>query len=122
MKPFSLKEYLKNPSRKIITRGGSAVKIHCTNYQGEKPIIAEMEGLGHSFSYNKEGRYFSDGESLRDLFFAPKKKEGWVNIIKSRKGVPYVKDTIIFSSRERAETQGKADRNYVSTVKIEWEE
>ena len=44
MKPFSLEEYLANPSKKVITRGGSAVKIHCTNYQGEKPIIAEIEG------------------------------------------------------------------------------
>ena len=81
MKPFSLEEYLANPSREVITRGGSPVKIHCTNYHDEKPIIAEIEGSGQSISYNKDGSYFSDGESVRDLFFASKKHEDWLSIV-----------------------------------------
>ena len=32
MRQFSLEEYLKNPSRKVITRDGQSVKIHCTNF------------------------------------------------------------------------------------------
>ena len=43
MKPFSLEEYLKNPSRKVVTRDGRNVTIHCTNYDASQPIIAEIE-------------------------------------------------------------------------------
>lgn len=101
MKPFSLEEYLANPSRKVITRGGSAVKIHCTNYHDEKPIIAEIEGSGQSISYNKDGSYLSDGESVRDLFFASKKHEDWLNIFSS--GVTFHIDNHLYTSKERAE-------------------
>ena len=31
MKQFSLEEYLKNPKRKVITRGGRPVRIICTD-------------------------------------------------------------------------------------------
>ena len=33
MKQFNLNEYLKDPSKKVITRDGRAVKIHCTNFK-----------------------------------------------------------------------------------------
>ena len=33
MKEFNLKEYLENPERKVVTRDGKSVKIHCTNYR-----------------------------------------------------------------------------------------
>lgn len=126
MKRFSLDEYLKNPSRKVITRDGRKVtRILCTNAKGKYPIIALIwiHGEERVYSFTKNGCWSKPGEeSVNDLYFATEKKEGWVNIIKSSKGVPYVKDTIIFSSRERSETQGKADSNYVATVKIELEE
>ena len=120
MKPFSLEEYLANPSREVITRGGSPVKIHCTNYQGEKPIVAEIEGSGQSLSYNKDGSYFSDGESVRDLFFASKKHEDWLNIFSS--GVAFHIDDHLYASKERAEKEGKGREGYVATGKFEWEE
>ena len=55
MKQFSLEEYIKNPNRKVITRDGRNVTIHCTNYQGTFPVIAEVESVGKSFSYNEDG-------------------------------------------------------------------
>ena len=120
MKPFSLEEYLANPSRKVITRGGSAVKIHCTNYHDEKPIIAEIEGSGQSISYNKDGSYFSDGESVRDLFFAPEKRGGWVNVHKSKNNRRWLGG--IWNSKQAAEDDGKYDDDLITTIKIEWEE
>lgn len=33
MRPFNLKEYLANPSRKVITRGGKPVRIICTDFK-----------------------------------------------------------------------------------------
>ena len=126
MKPFNLEEYLANPSRKVITRDGRKARIICTDAKNDYPIVALIETYDGKETlpcgYKKDGTYLPGEKLSCDLFFVPEKKEGWVNIIKSSKGVPYVKDTIIFSSRERAETQGKDDSNYVSTVKIEWEE
>ena len=125
MKQFNLDKYLKNPSKKVVTRDGYPAKIICTNFHlSGYPIVAEINDKNYrnkqSWSFDKNGQFDSCKNNGKDLFFATEKKEGWVNIIKSSKGVPYVKDTIIFSSRERAETQGKDDSNYVSTVKIEW--
>lgn len=40
MKHFSLKEYLKNPARKVITREGNSVEIIYTNAEGRYPIVA----------------------------------------------------------------------------------
>ena len=78
MKPFNLEEYLKNPSRKVVTRDGRSVKIHCAKYLGNHPVIAEVENSLYSTSFNAEGRYVDIDESPRDLFFAPEKHEGWV--------------------------------------------
>ena len=49
MKAFNLKEYLKNPSRKVVTRDGRNVTIHCTNLDGIFPVVAEIEGWGSHF-------------------------------------------------------------------------
>ena len=78
MKQFSLEEYLKNPSRKVITRDGRNVKIHCTNSIGSHPVMAEIEGERYSYSYNKNGECFCK-PSTSDLFFATEKHEGWAN-------------------------------------------
>ena len=79
MKQFNLEEYLKNPTRKVITRGGSPVKIHCTNYTKDQLIIAEIEGTNLSESFNKDGKWLNLSDSKKDLFFAPEKHEGkWI--------------------------------------------
>lgn len=88
MKEFSLEEYLKNPNRKIVTRDGRDVRIICTDRRGgDHPILAlctmsnESENL---YSYLPNGRMYlsADAESCMDLFFAPEKHGGWVNLYK----------------------------------------
>ena len=120
MKPFNLEEYLENPSRKVVTRDGRPVKIHCTNfYLFNQDIIAEIEGENSSFSFNKCGQlYGSLEECPQDLFFESERKEGWINIFKE--GDFY--HTFIYNSKEDAEKQGETFYNYVTTIKIEWEE
>ena len=127
MKPFSLEEYLKNPSKKVITRDGRSVKIYCTNYTRAYHIIAQVEGNEYSSSFFKDGRVFNCEESPLDLFFAPEKHEGWVNIYKA--AVPretlgcmvtrYVGSSI-WPTEEAAKTAADADD--IVTIKIEWEE
>lgn len=122
MKPFSLEEYLKNPNQKVVTRDGKNVTIHCTNYDSNSPIIAQIEGAHSSNSFTKEGKFCQISDSKNDLFFAMEKREGWINIFKYNFGEPFIGDMHIFRSKEEAEESAKNDRTYVKSIKIEWEE
>ena len=119
MKQFSLEEYLKNPSRKVVTRSGKPVIIHCTNYESDGPIIAEVKGYNKSRSYQRNGRYYLYDDSNFDLFFAPEKHEGWINVYKWGDDYRYTGE--VFSSEERALMSVKGC-DCVATIKIEWEE
>ena len=121
MKAFSLEEYLKNPNRKVITRDGRNVTIHCTNFRGIFPIIAEIESVGKSFSYNEDGKTSYVESSIYDLFFATKKYEGWVNIFKNDDGENYATYSI-YKSKEEAEEDGKQYSGYITSIEIKWEE
>ena len=126
MKAFSLEEYLKNPSRRVVTRDGREVRIRCTDRRGGKgqPIVAlvgtpdmDEEYVG---TYREDGRWSTSGcASDLDLFFAPEKKEGWANIYLYEG--EYSLDDVIYSSRIDAEESGKKIEDYVATIKIEWE-
>ena len=127
MKEFSLEEYLKNPNRKIVTRDGRDVRIICTDRRGgDHPILAlctmsnESENL---YSYLPNGRMYlnADADSCMDLFFAPEKHEGWVNLYNFPEGNYLGR---VYSSKEVAEAMSKKCglHPYIATIKIEWEE
>ena len=119
MRQFNLEEYLANPNRKVVTRDGRAAKIHCTNYVGAQHIIAQVEGNDYSTSFHEDGRYAYDrDESHLDLFFAPERKEGWVNIYKNEYGAYVLGEIFIGKEHEEATT----GLTYIATAKIEWEE
>ena len=122
MKQFNLDEYLANPSRRVVTRDRRNVKIHCTNYIGTQPIIAAVEDSEYSTAFCKDGRFIIGEESPRDLFFAPEKKEGWINIFKTSNDIAVLGQSSIFESKEDAEKDVKDCKYYVATIKIEWEE
>ena len=127
MKQFNLEEYLKNPSRKVVTRDGRSVKIHCTNYTRAHHIIAQIEGNDFSASYHKDGIFINGEESNCDLFFAPEKHEGWVNIYKAgvhRETLVCMVNRYVGSSIWPTEVAAEtaADPDPVATIKIEWEE
>ena len=122
MKQFNLEEYLENPDRRIITKDGRSVRIICTDAKGNFPIIALVKTYNGSetvLRLKENGHFYNDTENSRDLFFAPIKKEGWVNMYKTRSGATQIGQ--IYSSKEEAE-MGRKDANYISTAKIEWEE
>ena len=119
MKPFNLEEYLKNPSKKIVTRDGRNVTIHCANCVGSRPVVAEIEGDNYSLDFDKYGRYYF-GTSAVDLFFVPEKHEGWINIYADINDNSHPGNHI-FKSKEEAEEEGKKGSGYVTTIKIEWE-
>lgn len=124
MKQFSLEEYLKNPSMKVVTREGNPVKILCTNYNSTYyPIIAEIYynncGTTKSNGFTKNGEKISNIETTDDLFFKTEKHEGWINIYKQDGGF---EGMCIYSSKEDALKVGKLIDHYVTTTKIEWED
>ena len=123
MKEFNLTEYLKNPSQKVVTRDGRAVRIICTDFKSQKPIIAlikEDEDEENAFNFKENGRWHlpENEESLKDLFFAPIKREGWVNIY-SEQEYRHPGENIFKTKEEAIKYK---DINYIATIKIEWEE
>ena len=122
MKQFDLKEYLANPNKKVVTRDGRNVTIYCTNYYCQHPIIAQIEGEERSHAFRETGQYNYYGESIGDLFFAPEKHEGWINIFKSSNDIAFLGQSRIFESKEDAQKDGKDCESYVATVKVEWED
>lgn len=122
MKQFNLDEYLKDTSKKVVTREGIPVKIHCTNFASDNPVIATIGDDEYSYSFSRDGKFIKDiDESDYDLFFAPERHEGWTNIFTDDFDVNYVGPKI-FATKEGAEKQGREWNCYVTTIKIEWEE
>lgn len=122
MRPFNSDEYIKNPSKQVVTRDGRNVKIRCTDYIGFGPIIAKVEGNSYSQMFYSDGRACRCEESTYDLFFAPEKHEGWINIFKSSNDLAFLGQSRIFASKEDAKKDGKDCECYVATIKVEWEE
>ena len=123
MKQFNLDEYLANPSRKVVTREGRNVRVVCTDKKGnDYPVVAliEWEKTEEACDYTKDG-CLNDGRITEyDLFFAPEKHEGWANVYLC--DGEYSLDDVIYSSRIDAEESGKKFEDYLTTIKIEWEE
>ena len=125
MKPFSLDEYLKNPNRKVVTRNGRSARIICTDAKGNYPIVALIEEGGYdtALSYTKDGKLYVGETNDYDLFFAPEKHEGWLNIYRSDECGFYMRGKSPYKSKEKADKVAKANpKTFFTTVKIEWEE
>ena len=124
MKPFNLDEYLKNPSRKVVTRDGLNARIICTDRKDLKfPIVALIETKsGGEFLqyYTKDGTYFVDDLCDADLFFLPEKHEGWINLHKNEQGRVF--PSYIYQTKEDAEKYGIGNDSSITTAKIEWED
>lgn len=122
MKPFNLEEYLKNSSRKVVTRDGLNARIICTDRKDLKfPIVALIETKsGGEFLqyYTKNGTAYVDNLCDADLFFLPEKHEGWANIYKQ--DTKYRVIGYVYKTKEEAERN--KDIDYITTIKIEWEE
>ena len=125
MKQFNFEEYLKNPSKKIVTREGKAVRIICTDR--EDPIYTivalvkdnnrELEIL---VTYTKDGIPAEYNEAYYTLFFAPEKKSAWINLYKMNSIIS--PGPRVYNTKEEAESAAGDKSYYISTIKIEWEE
>lgn len=121
MKQFNLKEYLANPSRKVVTREGCPVRILCTDKKSYNEQIVGLimgdNGMEYIFTWTQQGKQYINMDTPNDLFFAPEKHTGWVSICRRFRNNGYFTDGI-FDSEEKAKERGGC----IATVKIEWEE
>lgn len=127
MKQFNLEEYLANPSRKVVTRDGNPARIICTDAKSEKyqvvALVTKKDEIESLATFDTSGKYWSGCNNHLDLFFAPEKKEGWINIFKGDSNDKrFLGHTRIFKTKENAEEAGEGVSGYITTIKIEWEE
>lgn len=125
MKQFDLKEYLKDPNKKVVTRDGRNVRIICTDQKGTAYSVIALctmsNGSENCCFYFPNGKMHMGEDSYMDLFFAPEKHEGWVNLYKNLGG--FIKPSPrIYQTKEEAEKRGSTHDCYVATAKIEWED
>lgn len=125
MKPFSLEEYLKNPDRKVITKGQEFVRIICTDMADKNyPIVAlvRCKNGGERLSiYTANGRENINYNSYDDLFFAPEKHGVWIVIYRYPCGAIGTADFITYPEVE----QFKNNQPNIKILKeeyLEWEE
>ena len=122
MEQFSLEKYLANPSRKVVTRDGRKVRIICTDMKSTTyPVVALIEngnGYEQLTTFSKNGEYAVNESSRSDLFFAPEKHEGWVNVYEEGTN-RYLDGCICVTKEEAKRIRGYG---YITTIKIEWEE
>ena len=127
MKPFNLSEYLENPSREIVTRDGSPVRIVCHNANiiddgNTYPIVALVKKEDNTdvpSSFTNNGVYLVGEEDDFDLFFKPVQKEGWANVYRNSNNEIIVGS--VFETKEEALNK-KSTIRYVDTILIKWEE
>lgn len=125
MKQFNLQEYLANPNRQVVTRDGSKARIVCTDRAGlnTKPIVALItlpNGDEVIKTFWDNGIETAGSEDKNDLFFAPTKHEGWMNLYK--KGFSLVIGDLVYNSEEESKKIAAGDEDYITTIKVEWEE
>lgn len=122
MKQFNLEEYLKNPSRKVVTKDGRNARIVCIDKKGFNPILALVtrhNGIAEDvYAYTKNGELSEGNSTKSSLFFAPEKHERWVNLYKEDDNIYASMDT--FKTKEEAEALSCS--SCIATIKIEWEE
>ena len=129
MKQFNLKEYLKDPNKKVVTRDGRNVRIICTDRRADeeeeddRSIVALVDNHASEelILCHKDGKHFCNSNSEEDLFFKPKTHTGWLNLYKDEKGRVIIHTLYPIESEKNAKMASE-DKNYVATCKIEWEE
>lgn len=125
MKQFNLDDYMMNPKRRVVTRGGYSVTIVDTDFRSPDGLYTVV-GIIHFLEkdqismFDRHGRSASrkSANDLSDLFFGPENHEGWINIYQCKNG--YYSGDYIHDSKSDAIEYGKPAS--IATVKIEWED
>ena len=107
----------------VCTRDGRKARIICFDVKGDIcPIIALVEenGMEVTKHYDINGRANYKNADNYDLMMLPEKKERWVNIYKG--ATRYFLGCRLFDTKKEAKNAVKGDKNYITTIKVCWEE
>jgi len=124
MKPFDMEAA--KAGAPVVTGEGQKVRIVC--FDAKRPsypivaLVSDDNGIESVSIFTLEGCTNHHGiNSRNDLFMAPVKKTGWVNI---HRGSCNSRDTSvgIYLTKEQALSNVHNKSEYVATVKVEWEE
>lgn len=122
MKPFDIE--LAKAGHPVCTRDGKPVRIICYDRKNTKYHIMALIDKGDSediVSYIRQGTFYSNGkEHKNDLFMAAVKKEGWINLY-TNGGRAFTRYNDIYPTEEDA-LNNKRPEDYLTTIKIKWEE
>ena len=125
MKQFSLEEFKKNQNRKVVTRDGRKVRILCTDAKMPDPIIALVEcgDVELLQSYKEDGQWHKGESGEFHLFFDVEKKEGYINLYRSKLGIASHQTSFGILSKEQAEREAaEYPDDFIATAKVTWEE
>lgn len=122
LKPFDIEKA--KAGAKVVTRDGRNVRIICWDKLDDDdtyPIVAlvkDKDGTEDTEIYTLDGACVVDQKYDLDLFMAPTTVEQWVNVYKDENGVYFY----AFHNSEQKAHQYKDVKNYITTIKITWEE
>ena len=126
MKQFSLEEFKKNQNRKVVTRDGRNVRIICTDAKGDYPVIGLIRSLDNEdypWRFRMDGAILENEENENDLFFDVEKKEGYINLYRSKLGIASHQTYFGILSKEQAEREAaEYPDDFIATAKVTWEE
>lgn len=120
LKPFNLEKAL--AGEKVVTRDGRNVVeiVKLSKAVGSQSVIAVKED-GNWASYSSDGYSWAEGSLLdNDLFMAPTKKQGWMNIYSSHTCNVMAGGGNIYKTYQEA-VENSMD-GLITTVMVEWEE
>ena len=123
MKQFDLDEYLKNPSKKVVTRDGKSARIICTDRVAQEYKLVALvmkDGTESMCAYNTNGCVYKNDTHSLDLFFAPEKHEGWTPVYRESTGS--IRFGYAYSTKKEAEEASKYNTRFITTTKVEWED
>ena len=122
-KPFDLEAA--KAGKPVCTRGGAKARIICFDAKSYTPIIALVtadNGEELAFFYKTDG-IFCDGENPdNDIVMLSEKHEGWVNVYNSLGVITFSHNPFDTKEEALATEMEFPHKDYVDTVKIEWEE
>lgn len=122
-KKLNLKEFdleAAKAGKPVCTRDGRKARIICFDLNNKNfPIVAiiNCDTEENAYQYDIDGVCDEHDNNL-NLMMSPEKKEGWVNIYKD------FEDRIccIYKTKEEALEKKETEDDYITTIKIEWEE
>lgn len=112
MKPFDIE--LAKKGHPVCTKDGRKARIICFDVKGSVyPIVALVDVNGREviLRYNKKGISYTSPCGY-NLMMLPEKKEGYAVICKSD----------LYESEEIALKDADLFKDYIKTIKVEWEE